>query len=176
MIRSVRFSLTIWYAGILAVILCVFGALLYTSVKTNLFHTVDSLLAAEADGVGDAAAKTADTSGDVAYFEAARGAAMDVALRDASTEPSPAPCATSADCPQYHFCEIDHCGPTPGGRCLWASYCGPGYVCGPGQACECAGGLVCIAGADGYRCRILCADNPGCTCDSAGCDGLMVCR
>jgi two-component system, OmpR family, sensor kinase len=54
MIRSVRFSLTLWYAAILIVILSLFGGVLYTSVRSNLVRDVDRLLVSEADGVGDA--------------------------------------------------------------------------------------------------------------------------
>ena len=56
MIRSVRFSLTLWYAAILIVILSLFGGVLYTNVRANLVRDVDWLLASEADGVGDAIA------------------------------------------------------------------------------------------------------------------------
>jgi heavy metal sensor kinase len=54
MIRSVRFSLTLWYAAILTVILSLFGGVLYTNMRSNLARDVDRLLASEADGVGDA--------------------------------------------------------------------------------------------------------------------------
>ena len=54
MIRSIRFSLTLWYVAILIVILSLFGGVLYTSVRANLARDVDQLLASEADGVGDA--------------------------------------------------------------------------------------------------------------------------
>ena len=53
MIRSIRFSLTLWYAAILIVILSLFGAVLYTNVRANLVRDVDRLLVSEADGVGD---------------------------------------------------------------------------------------------------------------------------
>ncbi len=54
MIRSIRFTLTLWYVAILIVILSLFAGILYTNVKANLFHDTDRLLASEADGVGDA--------------------------------------------------------------------------------------------------------------------------
>ena len=54
MIRSIRFSLTLWYAAILIVILSLFGGVLYTSVRSNLSRDVDRLLVSEADGIGDA--------------------------------------------------------------------------------------------------------------------------
>ena len=54
MIRSIRFSLTLWYAAILIVILSLFGGILYTNVRANLARDVDRLLTSEADGVGDA--------------------------------------------------------------------------------------------------------------------------
>ncbi|MFA5159638.1 MAG: ATP-binding protein [Candidatus Omnitrophota bacterium] len=53
MIRSIRFSLTLWYAAILIVILSLFGGVLYTNVRSNLARDVDRLLISEADGVGD---------------------------------------------------------------------------------------------------------------------------
>jgi hypothetical protein len=56
MIRSVRFSLTLWYAAILIVILSLFGGVLYTNVGSNLVRDIDRLLISEADGVGDAIA------------------------------------------------------------------------------------------------------------------------
>lgn len=54
MIRSIRFSLTLWYAAILAIILSLFGWILYTRVATNVVQDIDNVLASEADGVGDA--------------------------------------------------------------------------------------------------------------------------
>jgi heavy metal sensor kinase len=54
MIRSIRFSLTLWYAAILIVILSLFGGVLYTNVRSNLVRDVDRLLMSEADGIGDA--------------------------------------------------------------------------------------------------------------------------
>ena len=56
MIRSIRFSLTLWYAAILIVILSLFGGVLYTNVRANLVRDVDGLLISEADGIGDAIA------------------------------------------------------------------------------------------------------------------------
>ena len=53
MIRSIRFSLTLWYAAILIVILSLFGGVLYTNVRFNLARDVDRLLISEADGIGD---------------------------------------------------------------------------------------------------------------------------
>ena len=53
MIRSIRFSLTLWYAAILTVILALFGGVLYTNVRSNLARDVDQLLISEADGIGD---------------------------------------------------------------------------------------------------------------------------
>jgi heavy metal sensor kinase len=56
MIRSIRFSLTLWYAAILIVILSLFGGVLYANMRFNLARDVDRLLISEADGVGDAIA------------------------------------------------------------------------------------------------------------------------
>lgn len=53
MIRSIRFSLTLWYAAIMIVILSLFGGVLYTNVRSNLARDVDRLLVSEADGIGD---------------------------------------------------------------------------------------------------------------------------
>jgi len=53
MIRSIRFTLTLWYIGILATILCLFGLVLYTNVVANLMQDVDHVLASKADGVTD---------------------------------------------------------------------------------------------------------------------------
>ncbi len=54
MIRSIRFTLTLWYGAILIVILSLFAGILYANVKANLLRDIDRLLASEADGVGDA--------------------------------------------------------------------------------------------------------------------------
>ncbi len=54
MIRSVRFTLTLWYSGILAVILCIFSWVLYTNVSHNLEHDIEDVLVSQADGVADA--------------------------------------------------------------------------------------------------------------------------
>lgn len=56
MIRSIRFSLTLWYIAILILILALFGGVLYTNVRANLARDVDGLLISEADGIGDAIA------------------------------------------------------------------------------------------------------------------------
>ena len=56
MIRSIRFSLTLWYVAILILILALFGGVLYTNVRANLARDVDGLLISEADGIGDAIA------------------------------------------------------------------------------------------------------------------------
>jgi len=53
MIRSIRFTLTLWYVAILIVILSLFAGILYTNVRANLLRDTDRLLASEADGVGD---------------------------------------------------------------------------------------------------------------------------
>ncbi len=53
MIRSIRFTLSLWYVGILALTLCLFGGVLYSSVKATLAKDVDDLLASRADGVAD---------------------------------------------------------------------------------------------------------------------------
>lgn len=53
MIRSVRFSLTLWYTAILIVILSVFGGVLYRNVRSNLTRDIDRILLSEADGIGD---------------------------------------------------------------------------------------------------------------------------
>ncbi len=53
MIRSVRFSLTLWYGVILILILSLFAGVLYTNVRANLFRDIDRLLVSEADGIED---------------------------------------------------------------------------------------------------------------------------
>ena len=53
MIRSIRFTLTLWYVVILLLILSVFAGVLYTNVKANLIRDVDRLLTSEADGIED---------------------------------------------------------------------------------------------------------------------------
>ena len=54
MIRSIRLTLTLWYVGILAVILCLFGWILYKSVAANLTSEIDEVLASKADAISDA--------------------------------------------------------------------------------------------------------------------------
>ena len=53
MIRSIRWTLTLWYVGTLAVTLYLFGWVLYSSVKSDLAKDVDDFLASKADGVAD---------------------------------------------------------------------------------------------------------------------------
>ena len=53
MIRSIRFTLTLWYIGILAATLCLFGGILYSSVKVTLSQDIEDHLASQADGVAD---------------------------------------------------------------------------------------------------------------------------
>ena len=53
MIRSIRFSLTLWYVAILVVILSLFAGVLYTNVEANLVRDIDRLLVSEADGIED---------------------------------------------------------------------------------------------------------------------------
>lgn len=54
MIRSIRLTLTLWYVSILAVILCLFGWVLYKSVAVNLASEIDEVLASKADAVSEA--------------------------------------------------------------------------------------------------------------------------
>ncbi|MBI1870833.1 MAG: HAMP domain-containing protein [Chlamydiae bacterium] len=54
MIRSIRFTLTLWYIGIIIVILSLFSWVLYAQVSLNLSKDVDEILASQADGVADA--------------------------------------------------------------------------------------------------------------------------
>jgi len=53
MIRSLRFRLSLWYVGILAATLSVFGGALYANVSTNLAQDIDNVLASQADGVAE---------------------------------------------------------------------------------------------------------------------------
>ncbi|PIU40297.1 MAG: hypothetical protein COT00_02410 [Candidatus Omnitrophica bacterium CG07_land_8_20_14_0_80_50_8] len=53
MIRSIRFVLTLWYLGILTVILCVFSSTLYSKVSANLNRHINETLAAQADAIED---------------------------------------------------------------------------------------------------------------------------
>lgn len=52
--RSVRFTLTLWYVGILAFILCLFSAALYTIMATNLSRDMSNTLVLQADGMAGA--------------------------------------------------------------------------------------------------------------------------
>ncbi len=51
MIRSIRVTLTVWYVGILALILCGFSWVLYSSVSASLTKYLNVLLMSQADGV-----------------------------------------------------------------------------------------------------------------------------
>ncbi len=53
MIRSIRFVLTLWYIGILTVILCLFSYTLYSKVSSNLNRHINETLAAQADATAD---------------------------------------------------------------------------------------------------------------------------
>ncbi len=53
MARSIRQTLTLWYVGILAVILCVFSWVLYSSLHASLIRDVDRTLALQAGNVAD---------------------------------------------------------------------------------------------------------------------------
>ncbi len=77
MIRSIRFTLTLWYIGLLAVILCFFSGILYTKVQANIFRDVDELLTSQADGVDDTI---------FAFFQAERELAAKPSHRTIQTE------------------------------------------------------------------------------------------
>lgn len=51
MLRSIRLTLTFWYIGILAAILCLFAWVLFTNVATNLAQDVNEMLASQAQDV-----------------------------------------------------------------------------------------------------------------------------
>jgi len=51
--RSARLTPTLWYVGILGVILCLFSVLFYLNVATNLARDVDKTLVFQADGVAE---------------------------------------------------------------------------------------------------------------------------
>ncbi len=53
MIRSIRLTLTLWYVGILTVLLSLFGWILYATVSANLTKDVDQILVSEANGISD---------------------------------------------------------------------------------------------------------------------------
>lgn len=51
--RSVRFNLNFWYIGIFALILCIFSALFYFNVASNLARDADKVLMLRAEGIAD---------------------------------------------------------------------------------------------------------------------------
>ena len=53
-LRAIRAQLTLWYVGLLAVILCLFGKLLYANVAASIASDVDNVLTSQADGVTEA--------------------------------------------------------------------------------------------------------------------------
>ncbi len=79
--RSIRYTLTLWYLALLAMILCVFSTVLYHNVSQNLFHTIDEVLASESDGVADTI---------FAFWEAARTGTTSPAPRTPRTHRSAA--------------------------------------------------------------------------------------
>jgi len=52
-VRSIRLRLTLWYVGILMIILSLFGGILYINVAGTLYGEIDALLAVQAEGVSD---------------------------------------------------------------------------------------------------------------------------
>ena len=54
MLNSVRFRITLWYAGALAVTLTLFSLLVYNSLAKSLDENIDQLLTYRAEGVADA--------------------------------------------------------------------------------------------------------------------------
>lgn len=64
---SLRQTLTLWYVGILAVVLCLFGGTLYLSMSGSLARHVDALLVSRAESV----ARALET-----FWQAERGTAM----------------------------------------------------------------------------------------------------
>ena len=53
MIRSIRFVLTLWYIGILTIILCLFSSTLYSTVSIHLDLHINETLASQADSIAD---------------------------------------------------------------------------------------------------------------------------
>ncbi len=53
MLRSIRLTLTFWYIGILAAILCLFAWVLFTNVAANLAQDVNEVLASQAQDVAN---------------------------------------------------------------------------------------------------------------------------
>ncbi len=51
MIRSIRVNLTLWYIGILTLVLCLFGGVLYTNVAANLARDVGEFLVLEVEDI-----------------------------------------------------------------------------------------------------------------------------
>ena len=53
MTRSIRHTLTLWYQGILAIVLCLFSGALYTTVATSLHRTMDRSLLLQGANIAD---------------------------------------------------------------------------------------------------------------------------
>ena len=53
MFRSIRFVLTLWYIGILTIILCLFSSTLYSKVSVNLDRHINETIASQADSIAD---------------------------------------------------------------------------------------------------------------------------
>lgn len=52
-VPSIRRILTLWYAGSLAVLLCLFGSILYATVASSLIRDLDRVLVLQAAGLAD---------------------------------------------------------------------------------------------------------------------------
>ncbi len=53
MFGSIRVTLTLWYIGILAAILCVFSYVLYSNIASNFSTSIDERLVSQADGIAE---------------------------------------------------------------------------------------------------------------------------
>ncbi len=75
--RSLRWTLTLWYIGILALILSVFGWVLHSKVSRNLAQDIDEILISQADGVAEAI---------FAFWEAQKGEGLNKQTIDQEIE------------------------------------------------------------------------------------------
>ena len=60
--RSIRFRLTVWYAGLLAVLLILFGGVIYFTLERFLERNLSDTLAKDAQTIGESWIRDIDQS------------------------------------------------------------------------------------------------------------------
>ena len=61
--RSIRFRLTVWYAGLLAILLVLFGGFIYLTLEKFLERNLSDTLAKEAQTIGESLLRDVNQTG-----------------------------------------------------------------------------------------------------------------